>query len=79
MAGRAERTDQFANVSSAVADEIEQATLSAHAKAKAIPAAKAIRGRVIAPWYMANNDATKSVRSASEPTTLINSAETKES
>lgn len=35
-----------------------QATLSAHMKPKRIPAHRAIRVRVIAPWYMASNDAT---------------------
>jgi hypothetical protein len=31
-----------------------QETLNAHAKAKPIPANRAIRVRVIAPWYMAD-------------------------
>lgn len=35
-----------------------QATLSAHMRAKAIPANRAIRIRVIAPWYMAAIDKT---------------------
>lgn len=35
-----------------------QATLSAHMKPKPIPAHRAIRIRVIAPWYMAASDTT---------------------